>query len=359
VLHVAGGQTGPQGSPNNPQATAYQRAHDGALPPLFAAAGRITGGACRASGEHRGGQPSEQALRVFDGSLSSKWLDFAGGGLHGAAWLEYRLLPQQEPAVVTHYDLVAADDSPERDPCHWLLECMPERPSAAGGSTDSNISGGSWVVLDQRRGEVFSRRHQLRSFVVPHAAGVASRRWRLRITRVADPGMANSVQLACWNIYDSHAAQCALHSGAEQPHPHEQQKEAACDVPLRLLYFSMDAWCSITQLLACSGAPGGDAGGCGSESGGNAADAEAVGVVQRIISNLRQAPGNAKSWQIGTAGSKIQPVLRHPSLLALLLQVGFRPVMGTAGAAPIHQQVRLIADESSPENISLVNVLKP
>jgi hypothetical protein len=356
-LNVAGGQALDASARGTPQATAYQRARDGALPPLFAAAGRITGGACRASGEHRGGQPSEQALRAFDGSLSSKWLDFAGGGPHGVAWLEYRLLPAQEPAVVTHYDLVVAGDCPERDPCEWLLECMPERSNVAGSNADTSINGDGWVVLDQRRGEVFSRRHQLRSFFVPHAAWVASRIWRLRISRVAQPSMANSVQLACWNLYNSTCAQGLQTLGQHGVLP-QQSGEAAGDTSLRLLYFSEDAWCTIKKLIACGSAPSDGATPYGSECG-TTEDAEAVGVVQRIIGNMCRFPGNAKFWQLGTGGSKIQPVLHHPSLLALLYQAGFRPVMAESGCSSGQLCVRLVADESNPDNISVVSVLEP
>jgi hypothetical protein len=80
--------------------------------------------------------------------------------------------------------------------------------------------------------------------------------------------------------------------------------------------------------------------------------------VQRIITNMCQYPGNAKFWQLGTGGSKIQPVLHHASLLALLLQVGFRPVMAESGGASGQLCVRLVADESNPDNMSVVKVLK-
>ncbi|WIA31328.1 hypothetical protein OEZ86_002229 [Tetradesmus obliquus] len=124
----ARGEAGSQASTAQPSRarlpTPYQRAGDAALPQLFTSAGRITGGACRASDEHRGGQPGQQACRAFDGSSSSKWLDFGGGGAGGTAWLEYRLLPGQEALVLSHYDVMAADDCPERDPADWILECQ-------------------------------------------------------------------------------------------------------------------------------------------------------------------------------------------------------------------------------------------
>ncbi|KAF6256382.1 hypothetical protein COO60DRAFT_115705 [Scenedesmus sp. NREL 46B-D3] len=342
-------------------ATSYQRAHDDALPPLFAAAGRITGGACRASGEHRGGQPSQQALRAFDGSLSSKWLDFGGGGSDGAAWLEYQLLPRQDAVILSHYDMVVAEDCPERDPRDWVLECIPERPNAdtSSSGSSSNLDAG-WVVLDQRCGEHFHRRHQLRSFLVPEAARIASRQWRLRITCAANPSTANSVQVACLNLYSSIVALRVLHGQREQQQWHMQSSSLPQPqgMPLCLLYFSLDHWCNITRLLACGAAASDGDRASASELHDSVLDTE-CGVVQRIINNMFEYPNNAKFWQLGTRGSKIQPVLRHPSMLALLLQVGFRPMMDLSPEVSVTEQhVRLVADGSSRENIALLRALK-
>lgn len=83
--------------------------------------GRVCGGAVRASGENT---PSEVAEKAFDGRVDSKWLDF--GGPTGGSWIEYRL-PKDRPAVtVTTYSLTAANDSPERDPRHVMLEAWSE-----------------------------------------------------------------------------------------------------------------------------------------------------------------------------------------------------------------------------------------
>ena len=56
------------------------------------------------------------------GLLTTKWLDFGGGGMQGSAWLELRLLEGTAPAVVVAYDVASANDCPERDPCDWVLE---------------------------------------------------------------------------------------------------------------------------------------------------------------------------------------------------------------------------------------------
>lgn len=65
--------------------------------------------------------------------MSTKWLDFGGGGTSGTSWLEYRL-PRSAPCVVLlQYDLVSANDSPERDPYEWCVEGLVEAKEAAGG----------------------------------------------------------------------------------------------------------------------------------------------------------------------------------------------------------------------------------
>eukprot|EP00775_Hariotina_reticulata_P007406 gene7406-7615_t len=144
---TARGESGSSSAAVVASGTPYKRAPDTDLPDLFTAAGRLTGGVCRCSGENPGMEPSQVVGRLFDGRLSSKWLDFGGGGPHGSAWAEYRLLPGPAAVVITHYDLIAAEDCPERDPCSWVLEAAVAsisdgvnwcglRSSCAGGPPD-------------------------------------------------------------------------------------------------------------------------------------------------------------------------------------------------------------------------------
>lgn len=70
-------------------------------------------------------------VQAFDGKLSTKWLDF-GAAKQAPAWLEYRCMPDQAPAVVTHYALVSADDEPSRDPCDFALEGYLDCPTSRG-----------------------------------------------------------------------------------------------------------------------------------------------------------------------------------------------------------------------------------
>lgn len=82
---------------------------------------RLCGGAARASGENA---PSETAAAAFDGSTRTKWLDF--GGSRPNAWLEYRLPAERTPVALASYALTSANDSPERDPRHVVLEAWDE-----------------------------------------------------------------------------------------------------------------------------------------------------------------------------------------------------------------------------------------
>jgi signal transduction histidine kinase len=83
--------------------------------------------------------------------------------------------------VVRQYALTSANDFPQRDPQNWRL-------------LGSNDGGKTWVTLDVRQGEVFHERHQRRLFKTDNKAGFKT--YRLRIDRVLDPNVANSVQLA-------------------------------------------------------------------------------------------------------------------------------------------------------------------
>lgn len=161
---------------------------------------RICGGVVRASGEN---SPGETAVKAFDGKINTKWLDF--GGVKGnTAWLEYRLLPTDEVTVLRKYALVSGDDAPERDPEHIVVEAWVEKEeideSRKKNGSKLGKNEGTWVVLDERPGLRFSRRGQRLEFCV--GVELPSRRWRLRVIRVLHPQQANSVQLACWDLYE-------------------------------------------------------------------------------------------------------------------------------------------------------------
>lgn len=83
--------------------------------------------------------------------------------------------------IVGQYALISANDFPQRDPLDWRL-------------LGSHDDGTNWVTLDERKGEIFSERHQRRVFKV--ASPAAYETYRLQIDHVLDRRVANSVQLA-------------------------------------------------------------------------------------------------------------------------------------------------------------------
>eukprot|EP01026_Neomeris_dumetosa_P028220 TRINITY_DN22868_c0_g1_i10.p1 TRINITY_DN22868_c0_g1~~TRINITY_DN22868_c0_g1_i10.p1 ORF type:complete len:599 (-),score=73.78 TRINITY_DN22868_c0_g1_i10:747-2543(-) len=142
---------------------------------------RLRGGAVRASGENA---PNELAINLFDGRNESKWLDFGGGGEKGTAWVEYRLRTAQQQRSIVKYNVMSANDSPERDPCDWILFAIHTNDQGMEVETE----------IDQRSEVQFSSRHQLLSFQV--AKQVPAQRWKFFVSKTRQPKIANSIQLA-------------------------------------------------------------------------------------------------------------------------------------------------------------------
>eukprot|EP00878_Enallax_costatus_P017911 GHUV01018833.1.p1 GENE.GHUV01018833.1~~GHUV01018833.1.p1 ORF type:complete len:372 (+),score=127.89 GHUV01018833.1:691-1806(+) len=364
VMPRAGASSSSQPQRKPDTTTRYIRAPGQQLPQLFTSAGRLTGGACRASGENG----SQAPPCLFDGTLTTKWLDFGGGGVGGEAWAEYRLLPSQPAVVVTHYDIISAEDCPERDPCDWVLECVPvqEHSGDSNSSSSSSRTGGdnsagrgssqSWKMVDQQQGQMFSRRHQLHSFRIGTAVRVLSRQWRLRVMRTANPGAANSVQLSCWNLYSSSSSSCSDDSSSGG-----QLQDAAKDIGTQshLLYLNPERIAELQRAVRSVSSPGAaaDSDGPAATSATTISDSvpiEAVATVQRILRNMQQNPSNTKFWQLSATAVKLQPVLQSQFLLAVLLEAGFRPVLMQQGP---ELQLRLVADETAAANVAVVEQL--
>jgi signal transduction histidine kinase len=87
-------------------------------------------------------------------------------------------LPAQ---IVQQYALTSANDFPQRDPTDWSL-------------LGSNDGGKTWSILDERKGIIFSKRHQRQLFKISNQQ--AFNMYRLVIERVRKPSEADSVQLA-------------------------------------------------------------------------------------------------------------------------------------------------------------------
>ncbi|MGO8678767.1 MAG: two-component system sensor histidine kinase NtrB [Limisphaerales bacterium] len=154
--------------------------------------------------------PMEAVEMAFDGDPNTKWLSFFSATPAEPAWIQWHYVPGEEdlPVVNRHtierladelrlaklkaqtqrpvralkgYALTSANDSPDRDPRDWRL-------------LGSNDGGRTWQLLDARHGETFGARFQRRVFPLARKAEYAT--YRLEIESVADPGKADSVQLA-------------------------------------------------------------------------------------------------------------------------------------------------------------------
>jgi len=126
-------------------------------------------------------QPLETVEKAFDGSTTTKWLDFANSNpATRSSWIQYQYAGGLE-CVVTNYTITSANDAPERDPANWVL-------------LGSNDGGATWATLDTQINQIFTGRYEPRAFPIANPA--AYNLYRLRIDSVADPSTAIAVQLA-------------------------------------------------------------------------------------------------------------------------------------------------------------------
>lgn len=173
----------------------------------------------------------------------------------------------------------------------------------------------AWLLLDSRAGELFTSRQQLRSFNLSDISSPRCRAFRLRITRTLRPAEANSVQLACWNLY-SHPQE----TSRSMHNPHSASGPLPCDVP-----GTWDA--QLAAALQCFRlesrrftAP---------EASGSPRQ-----LLERILQNIAKSPGDAKYRRLRS--SKVPGLLNIPSLMRVVWALGFRPVFmsvteGSAG----------------------------
>ncbi|KAG2432742.1 hypothetical protein HYH02_012876 [Chlamydomonas schloesseri] len=322
------GETGASASaaPAPREPTSYRLAPDvpGAqLPAVFGQAGRLGGGACRAAG-HNGAV--EVVERLFDGRVSTKWLDFGGGGVGGSSWAEYRIPLDRPAVVVSGYELVSANDCPERDPAAWRLEGVAQADFEAGRPEQ-------WQVLDSRSGVRFPGRNIPMAFHLsasppqqPYGAAAPPpcRRLRLRIDATADPGTANSVQLSCWSLYGHEVAAAAAAAGAGAG-PGAAAATATAgdrvDVPLERLR------------AAAAG-------------GGGGVDPAAASLAVRLLENVCREPQevkfrkvrHAKLGAILTCAPVADVLMRHCRFRPLLLPAEPVSAVAAAPAAAAAQQ---------------------
>ncbi|WP_228760005.1 ThuA domain-containing protein [Pseudactinotalea sp. HY158] len=121
--------------------------------------------------------PRETAANLTDGDENTKWLAF-----DDVATVTYELV---EPAVITEYAMVSANDFPGRDPGAWTVR----------GSTD----GESWTDLDTRSDD-FSQRFLRKSYEIDN-----STEYQYFQLEVRENGGESATQLADWLLFTEEA----------------------------------------------------------------------------------------------------------------------------------------------------------
>ncbi|KAK5786288.1 Peptide-N(4)- (N-acetyl-beta-glucosaminyl)asparagine amidase -like protein [Gossypium arboreum] len=140
---------------------------------------RICSGAVLASGEEL---PFGIATAAFDGTRMSKWEEPNGAK---GCWIMYKLSANMQELVA--YELMSANDAPERDPMDWVVE----------GSNDGGLS---WHVLDERRSEMFDKRFRRKTYNVK-STGFLSNMFRFRFLAVRDVKSTSRLQVGSIDLY--------------------------------------------------------------------------------------------------------------------------------------------------------------
>ncbi|KAF7137745.1 hypothetical protein RHSIM_Rhsim07G0075700 [Rhododendron simsii] len=141
---------------------------------------RISSGLALASGEEF---PFGIITSAFDGTRLSKWEE--PNGARGC-WIIYKVLENKMHELVA-YELMSANDVPERDPKDWVLE----------GSDDG---GSSWRVLDKQNSQMFKNRFERRAYKIA-SVGFLANAFRFRFLAVRDARENNRLQLGSIDLY--------------------------------------------------------------------------------------------------------------------------------------------------------------
>ncbi|KAG7612419.1 Transglutaminase-like [Arabidopsis suecica] len=144
---------------------------------------RVCSGSVLASGEEL---PSGIATAAFDGIQESKWEEPNGAK---GCWIVYKTLYNQMHQLIA-YELMSANDAPERDPKDWILE-------------GSNDGGSTWCVLDKQTSQVFEERFQRKSYKIT-TPGFQANLFRFRFLSVRDVNSTSRLQLGSIDLHRSH-----------------------------------------------------------------------------------------------------------------------------------------------------------
>ncbi|WCJ43905.1 Peptide-N(4)-(N-acetyl-beta-glucosaminyl)asparagine amidase [Euphorbia peplus] len=141
---------------------------------------RIHSGSVLATGEEL---PFGIATSAFDGLRATKWEEPNGAK---GCWIMYKLADNQTHELAA-YDIMSANDAPERDPMDWVVE-------------GSNDGGTSWHVLDKQASQVFENRFQRKLYEV-RSNGFICNSFRFHFLAVKDVQSNSRLQLGCIDLY--------------------------------------------------------------------------------------------------------------------------------------------------------------
>ncbi|KAF8017974.1 hypothetical protein BT93_H3006 [Corymbia citriodora subsp. variegata] len=141
---------------------------------------RIHSGSVLASGEEL---PLGIATAAFDGTRETKWEEPNGGR---GSWIIYKV-PDGQMKELVAYELMSANDAPERDPMNWVVE-------------GSSNGGSSWHVLDKQTSQLFNNRFERRTFKIKTNAPT-SNAFRFRFLQVRDVQSQSRLQLGSIDLY--------------------------------------------------------------------------------------------------------------------------------------------------------------
>ncbi|KAJ8621823.1 hypothetical protein MRB53_030352 [Persea americana] len=149
------------------------------FPPLLKS-NRISSGSVLASGEEL---PFGIATSAFDGIHVSKWEEPNGGK---GCWIIYKTKDGQMHDLEA-YELMSANDAPERDPMDWIVE----------GSSDG---GTSWNILDKQTSQMFDKRFNRRTFKIESVRQM-SNAFKFRFLAVRDSKATSRFQIGSIDLY--------------------------------------------------------------------------------------------------------------------------------------------------------------
>ncbi|KAF6136616.1 hypothetical protein GIB67_016072 [Kingdonia uniflora] len=146
----------------------------------FLKVNRISSGLVLASGEEL---PFGIVTCAFDGTRQSKWEEPNGSK---GCWLMYKVRDGQMYELEA-YELMSANDAPERDPMNWVIE-------------GSNDGGMSWHLLDKQTSQIFEKRFQCKTFRIGSVRQL-SNTFRFTFLSVRDVQATSRLQIGSIDLY--------------------------------------------------------------------------------------------------------------------------------------------------------------